>query len=100
MAIEYHDIITMTSDRVSRYDRKAAEFNGSVPVTWSAEELSTTNEDGVIKTPKKESARNSMRAAIMKRGIPGDTFVVRSSDHDEYGYIIQAIPNSYLVKNA
>ena len=50
-------------------------------------------------TPKKESARNSMRAAIMKRGIAGDTFVVRSSDHDEYGYIIQAIPNSYLVKN-
>ena len=100
MAIEYHDIITMTSDRVSRYDRKAAEFDGSVPVTWSAEELSTANEDGVIKTPKKESARNSMRAAIMKRGVPGDTFVVRSSDHDEYGYIIQAIPNSYLVKNA
>ena len=100
MAIEYHDIITMTSDRVSRYDRKAAEFDGSVPITWSAEELSTTSEDGGLKTPKKESARNSMRAAIMKRGIPGDTFVVRSSDHDEYGYIIQAIPNSYLVKNA
>ena len=100
MAIEYHDIITMTSDRVSRYDRKAAEFNGSVPITWSAEELSTTSENGGLKTPKKESARNSMRAAIMKRGIPGDTFVVRSSDHDEYGYIIQAIPNSYLVKNA
>ena len=99
MAIEYHDIITMTSDRVSRYDRKAAEFDCSVPVTWSAEELSTTSEDGVIKTPKKESARNSMRAAIMKRGIAGDTFVVRSSDHPEYGYIIQAIPNSYLVKN-
>ena len=36
MAIEYHDIITMTSDRVSRYDRKAAEFDCSVPVTWSA----------------------------------------------------------------
>ena len=100
MAIEYHDIITMTNDRVSRYDRKAAEFDCSVPITWSAEELSTTSEDGGLKTPKKESARNSMRAAIMKRGIPGDTFVVRSSDHDEYGYIIQAIPNSYLVKNA
>ena len=97
--IEYNDIITMTSDRVSRYDRKAAEFDCSVPVTWSAEELSTISEDGSLKTPKKESARNSMRAAIMKRDIPGDTFVVRSSDHEEYGYIIQAIPNSYLVKN-
>ena len=30
--IEYNDIITMTSDRVSRYDRKAAEFDCSVPV--------------------------------------------------------------------
>ena len=97
--IEYNDIITMTSDRVSRDDRKAAEFDCSVPVTWSAEELSTISEDGGLKTPKKESARNSMRAAIMKRGIAGDTFVVRSSDHEEYGYIIQAIPNSYLVKN-
>ena len=97
--IEYNDIITMTNDRVSRYDRKAAEFDCSVPVTWSAEELSTITEDGSLKTPKKESARNSMRAAIMKRGIAGDTFVVRSSDHEEYGYIIQAIPNSYLIKN-
>ena len=97
--IEYNDIITMTSDRVSRYDNKAAEFDCSVPVTWAAKELSTVTETGELKTPKKESARNSMRSAIMKRGIPGDTFVVRSSDHDEYGYIIQAIPNSYLVKN-
>ena len=97
--IEYNDIITMTSDRVSRYDRKAAEFDCSVPVTWSAEELSTISEDGSLKTPKKESARNSMRAAIMKRSVPGDAFVVRSSDHEEYGYIIQAIPNSYLVRN-
>ena len=97
--IKYNDIITMTSDRVSRYDRKAAEFDCSMPVTWSAEELSTISEDGSLKTPKKESARNSMRAAIMKRGIAGDTFVVRSSDNEEYGYIIQAIPNSYLVKN-
>ena len=97
--IEYNDIITMTSDRVSRYDNKAAEFDCSVPVTWAARELSTVSENGELKTPKKESARNSMRAAIMKRGIPGDTFVVRSSDHPEYGYIIQAIPNSYLVKN-
>ena len=97
--IEYNDIITMTSDRVSRHHTKAAAFDCSVPVTWSAEELSTISEDGSLKTPKKESARNSMRAAIMKRGIPGDTFVVRSSDHEEYGYIIQAIPNSYLVKN-
>ena len=97
--IEYNDIITMTSDRVSRYDRKAAEFDCSMPVTWSADELGILTDDGIIKTPKKESARNSMRAAIIKRGIPGDTFVVRSSDHPDYGYIIQAIPNSYLVKN-
>ena len=97
--IEYNDIITMTSDRVSRYDRKAAEFDCSMPITWSADELGIITDDGIIKTPKKESARNSMRAAIIKRGIPGDTFVVRSSDHAKYGYIIQAIPNSYLVKN-